>query len=86
MISLVRHVRPHSLDRLESLLEGLRAIDALRERSRGVFYRRSKAFIHFHEDGDELFADVRFEDDFERVNVTTEAAQVELLQRVRAVT
>ena len=33
---------------------------------RGVFYRRSHAFLHFHEDPTGLHADVRFDEDFER--------------------
>jgi hypothetical protein len=81
----VRHARAEDLDRLESLLAQLREIDGLREKSRGVFYRGSKAFLHFHEDGNELFADVRLGTDFERLNVTTSRAQKDLVRRVQAV-
>jgi hypothetical protein len=80
----VRHARAEALDRLEPLLTELREIEWLRERSRGVFSRRSQAFLHFHEDGDTLFADVRFAEDFERVDVTTTEARRELLERVRS--
>ena len=80
----MRHARAAALDRLEPLLVHLRAIESLRERSRGTFYRGSKAFLHFHEDGDDLFADVRLSDDFERMRVTSAKEQTEVLRRVRA--
>jgi hypothetical protein len=81
----MRHITPATLDRIEPLLASLRGVDGLVERNRGVFYRRSRAFLHFHEDGDDIYADVRFEgDDFERLRVTTSAEQRRLLSRVRA--
>ena len=80
----MRHARADALDRLEPLLERLRQLEGLREKSRGVFYRGSKAFLHFHEDGDDFYADVRFGDDFERLCVTTRAAQAQLVKQVRA--
>jgi hypothetical protein len=56
---------------------------ALREKSLGTFYRGARAFVHFHEDGAGLFADVRFGDDFERIDVTTVAKQRSLARRIR---
>ena len=55
------------------------------EKKRGVFYRRSRAFLHFHEDPAGLFADVRLVDDFERHRVSTAAEQAELLAAVHDV-
>ncbi len=80
----MRHARDDALDRLEPLLAELRTVDGLTERSRGVFYRRSQAFLHFHEDPAGLFADVRFEDDFERLDITGTAEQQALMARIRA--
>jgi hypothetical protein len=68
---------------LEPLLGQLREVEGLREKSRGVFYRGSKAFLHFHEDGGELFADARIGTEFERFNVTTSSAQRNLLRQVQ---
>jgi hypothetical protein len=80
----VRHARDEDLDRIEPLLTELRAVDGLTEKSRGVFYRRSRAFLHFHADGDDTYADVRVEgDDFERTRVTTSAEQRALVTAVR---
>ncbi len=80
----MRHPRPEDLDRIESVLEQLRTIDGLTEKSRGVFYRRSRAFLHFHADGDACYADLRLTgDDFERTRVTTKAEQKALVTAVR---
>lgn len=78
----MRHARSAALDDLEPLLSGLRRVDGLVERSRGVFYRRSKAFLHFHEDPTGLHADVRIAEDFERVRVETPAEREALLARI----
>lgn len=80
----MKHASPPAFDRLELLLRKLRAFEALKEKSRGTFYRRGRAFLHFHEHDDDLFADVRFTTEFERVRVTRAAEQKSLLARVRA--
>ena len=80
----MRHARADDLDRIEPLLGELRALEGLTERTRGVFYRRSRACLHFHADGDETYADVRVDgDDFERVRATTEGEQRALVAAVR---
>ena len=82
----MRHARADALDRLEGLSTKLRALPALREKSRGVFYLGSKAFVHFHEDPAGLFADARVDGDtFERFDVTTAALQRDFLARVSRV-
>jgi hypothetical protein len=69
----VKHATPAALDRLEPLLAGLRELPGLKEKSRGVFYRKSSAYLHFHEDKAGLFADIRRADGtFERHRVETE--------------
>ncbi len=80
----MRHAGADALDRLEALLAELRGCDGLVEQRRGVFYRRSRAFLHFHDDPSGLHADVRLEDDFERRRVETDAERAELLAEVRA--
>ena len=81
----MKHITPDQLDRLEELLEGLRELSGIKEKKRGVFYRKSKAFLHFHEDPAGLFADVRLDGViFERYGVTTKKDQRELLARVKA--
>jgi hypothetical protein len=82
----MRHITSGRLDELEPLLGGLRELDALTERKRGVFYRGSKAFLHFHEDGDDdYYADVKLDGVmFERLRVTTKSEQARLVRLVRA--
>jgi hypothetical protein len=80
----MKHAGQDALDQLEPLLTALRTLPGMKERSRGVFYRGQRAFLHFHEDPAGLFADVRLEQDFERLRVTSAAEQKELLRRVRA--
>ena len=79
----MRHATPDDLDRLESLLERLRALDGLKERKRGNFTRRSQAFLHFHEHDGGLFADVRLSESFDRFAVTTPAQERALLAAIR---
>jgi hypothetical protein len=79
----MKHAGQVALDRLEPLLRQLRAMEELREKSRGVFYRGGRAFLHFHEDPAGLFADVRFAEDFERLETTSVAQRAFLLRRIR---
>lgn len=78
----VRHATPSALDELEPLLVRIREFDGLVERKRGVFYRRSKAFLHFHEDAAGLHADVRLSADFERIRVQSAKEQDDLLAAI----
>jgi hypothetical protein len=79
----VRHATPTALDKLEPLLARLRELDGLVEKKRGVFYVRSKAFLHFHEDPSGLYADVRLSSDFERLRVESPAEQDEFLSAIK---
>lgn len=82
----MRHARQEALDTLEPLLVALRALPGLTEKGRGVFHRKSKSFLHFHEDPKGLFADLRLDsaDDFERIDVTDAAGRASLLAAVEA--
>jgi hypothetical protein len=73
------------LEGIASLLDELRAIDGLTEKRPGVFYRGSRAWVHFHEDGDDIYADARMtaRADFERTRVTTKTEQRKLVAAVR---
>jgi len=79
----VRHATAAGLDELEPLLSRLRELNELVEKKRGVFYRRSTAFLHFHEDPSGFHADVRLATDFERFRVQTLKEQSELLKTVK---
>lgn len=67
----MKHAGAATLEALAPLLADLRRRPALREKKTGVFYLRSRAFLHFHEDPAGIFADVRLGEDFTRMRVTT---------------
>jgi N-acetylglutamate synthase-like GNAT family acetyltransferase len=80
----VRHATQEDLDHVEELLGELRQLPQLRERKRGYFSRGSRAFLHFHEDAGDLYADVRLDSEFQRMRVTSRREQAEFLAQVRA--
>jgi hypothetical protein len=81
----MKHAGPETLDRIEPLLGELRKRTGLKEKSRGCFYRGSRGFLHFHEHGPEVFADVRLRDNFELLAATTGRDRAALLRKVDVV-
>jgi len=53
------------------------------EKKRGVFYFKSRSFLHFHEDPAGIFADVKVDGDWTRRPIASEAAKRKLLADVR---
>jgi len=84
----VKHAGPAALEQLAPLLRDVRSLPGLTEKRPGVFYRRSRAFLHFHEDPAGLFADLRTEDgvEFDRSKVDSVAEWDDLVARIRAQT
>lgn len=80
----MKHAAGAALDRLEPLLARVRRHDRLKEKSRGVFYFKSKATLHFHEDPAGLFADLRTGGDWQRFAVNTTAERATMLHAVAA--
>ena len=81
----MKHAGATDLDQLESLLTRLREFSLLQERSRGVFYLKSKPFLHFHSDAAGLFADLRAGEEFDRYRVSTAVERTALFKRVTAI-
>ena len=81
----MKHVGPAALDALESLLVEMRKCQRLRERKRGAFYRGGSGFLHFHEDPEGFFADVKLKAgaDFTRLRVSTAAERKRFLSVAR---
>jgi len=75
----VRHARADDLVAHEDLLASLRAIRGPRERTVGSFYRRGSGFLHFHVDGDRLFADLKVRDEWQRLPANTAAERRRLV-------
>jgi len=72
----VRHATQEDLDRIEALLAELRKIRELLERKRGYFSRGSRAFLHFHEDAGDLYADVKLDGPFQRMGSPAPASRL----------
>ena len=77
----MKHAGPEALDSLAELLAAVRA-RGLKEPRRGIFYHKSKAWLHFHEDRAGLFADIRLEAEWERFRVSDAAEQANLLRLI----
>jgi len=80
----MKHATAAALSRLKGLLASVRQLEFMREKSPGVFYCRSKAFLHFHEDPAGLFADIRTGSDWERLPLNSKADEAKLLRRIRS--
>jgi hypothetical protein len=75
----MKHAGATALDQLSDLLEAVRTRDGLREPRPGIFYRKGKAWLHFHEDKAGLFADLRTGAEFERFRVSNPGERATLL-------
>ncbi len=54
----MKHAGPATFAALADLLDQIRTRPLVEKRP-GVFYRRSQAFLHFHDDPAGIFADIR---------------------------
>lgn len=78
------HATASALNKLEPLLKRLRNFTKLREKSRGIFYYKSKAFLHFHEDRQGLFADVSISSTWTRFSVNSINDHQQLIDVVKS--
>jgi hypothetical protein len=74
---------PATLALLSELMQGLRAIPMLTEKSPGIFYVKRLPMLHFHQDGEEIYAHLKCVEpkpaDFDRYPVHTKTEQRHLL-------
>jgi hypothetical protein len=78
----MKHATKEGLIPIAALLDKIRLDSRVKERGTGVFYRRGKAFLHFHEDPRGIFADIRGPVDWERFAVADRSGQASLLARM----
>src|SRR5579862_7725687 len=74
----MRHAGPEAIATLGDLLAAIRA-RGVKEPRPGIFYRKGKAWLHFHEDAAGLFADLRVSGAWERLRVSEPEEQASLL-------
>jgi hypothetical protein len=74
---------PASLALLPELMDGLRAIPMLTEKSPGIFYVKRLPMLHFHHDGEEIYAHLKCVEPkpagFDRYPVDTKTEQRRLI-------
>jgi hypothetical protein len=78
----MKHASAAALHSLSELLEQIRTKQGLKERKLGIFYRNSKAFLHFHEDPAGMFADLSRGAEFTRYPVNTQKDWRTLLRAI----
>ena len=69
--ALMKHATQMALDGLTDLLDQIRTRNGLREKKLGIFYKKSKSFLHFHEDPSGMYADLSTGGGFDRYPVNT---------------
>jgi hypothetical protein len=79
----MRHAGRDTLEQLSGLLEELRQRTQLKEKRSGIFYLKSKAFLHFHADPSGIFADVKLDQqNYSRHRVSTHAERTSFLKKI----
>ncbi len=79
----MKHASEAALDSIQPVLLELRQLEGIRERKPGLFYRKSSAFIHFHEDPAGIFADVSTGREWLRLPVNTASERRQLVGLVK---
>jgi hypothetical protein len=78
----MKHAGSESLQNVSELLQAIRLKEGIREKKIGIFYRKSKSFLHFHEDRKGIFADLSVGSDFDRYPVNTRTEWNALLSAI----
>jgi hypothetical protein len=81
----MKHASSTTIESLAPLLQKIRLLPELKEKKPGVFYRKSRAFLHFHEDDGRIYADVRLDgSDFQRLPCSSARDQAALITTIRS--
>jgi hypothetical protein len=80
----MRHANAEDVTKLAHVILPLRALGGLREPRPGTFYRGSVAFLHFHEDSGNFYADLKQDGDWQRYPLRTRGDSAKLLRAVKA--
>jgi hypothetical protein len=79
----MKHASKAALESIEPVLLEIRQLEGIRERKPGIFYRKSSAFIHFHQDPAGIFADVSRDHEWLRLPVNTAAERRQFVRLVK---
>lgn len=78
----MKHATEAALEALSDLLEQVRTKGDLKAKRCGIFYRKSKSFLDFHEGPAGLFADLGLGRDFAWFPVNSEEERRRLLSAI----
>jgi len=78
----MKHASAETLDLLEPFLGRIRSFNKLTQKRPGIFYKGSKAFVHFHEDPQGIFADLWVASDWQRFRVSDQKEQEAFLKAI----
>lgn len=80
----MKHAGAETLRALEPVLDQIRRMPERIEKKPGIFYRKSSAYRHFHEDPAGIHADVKLDGAaFRRMPVSTPKQQATFIKTVR---
>ena len=68
----MKHATSESINKISSKLELIRGLDNIKEKKLGTFYKKSSAFLHFHEDVAGFFADLKINNIWQRFEVNND--------------
>jgi hypothetical protein len=74
-----------TLQALDGWLDEVRnlGIEGLVEKKNGAFYQRRVGILHFHEDGDGVYADVKVDGEWKRVAIDGRAGKRDVVRLLR---
>ena len=62
----MKHAQENILNKFNNQIDKLRQLEKLTEKKKGIFYKKSSAFLHFHQDNNILFADLKISNNWLR--------------------
>lgn len=68
----MKHASFETIEKLTSKLDHIRSLGVLKEKKKGTFYNKSSAFLHFHEDVEGLFADLKINNIWQRFEINND--------------
>jgi hypothetical protein len=63
------HTKPQDLHDLKDVLAEVRALEGLKEKNPGIFYFKSKGFLHFHDKDGKRWADVKVKGSWQELEI-----------------
>ena len=80
----MKHATDETLDCIADLLNAIaQFVPPLKEKKRGTFYRKSAAFLHFHDDPSGIFADLKVDGEWVRYRVSEPEEWPALLEQIQ---